>query len=337
MRILGNEFQGKEAEEMCKLIAISLWVIGFVLFQGDFAFSVDQESQSVQSAKKEGKVVLWTSGWTPTMAKQIGESFKKRYGLHDLQFTYAATRTAEIIAKVTQELKVNRLSVDIISGGIPEFYYELLRADEIMKYNSPEYRFFPMVEGTCAEPGYWVSSTAFSPTAIMWNPKYVKKDITSYNDLLDPQLKGMVCSLDARKSDSGLSGYFGLRKILEKEFFVQLARQDIFWLGRTPDIANRVATGERPVAFMGSNRSTFDVAMSGIEVKLIYPKEGVVVLSMPFVPLAKAPHPHATQLLIDYLHSAEGQKIISDGGYFIGRKGVPLSPRLQSIFLPLRH
>lgn len=320
---------------MRKITAIVVLLIGFVLFGGDVARGDDEQRKVIEAAKKEGKVVFWTSGWSPTTASLIGEGFKKKYGLQGLQFIYAPTRTAEIIAKVSQELKAQRLTVDVINGGIPEFFYQLLKLGEVMRYDSPEYRYFPTIKGVFAEPPYWVASTAYCPTAMSWNPKYVKKAITTYTDLLDPQLKGKICSIDARKSDSGLTGYFGLRTILGRDFFVQLARQDLFWLSRTSDIANRVGTGERPVSFMGSNRSAYDTAIEGIECEISYPKEGVVILCMPFVPLAKAPHPHATRLLIDYLHSVEGQKIISDSGYFIGRKGVALSPKVAKYTPPL--
>ena len=125
------------------------------------------------------------------------------------------------LPKCTQELKVRRLTVDIISGAMPEFFYDLLKAGEVMKYDSPEYKYFPKIKGLLCEPGYWVPTTSMSFVP-MWNPKYIKKDLVKYTDLLDPQFKGMIVSGDPMKSESSLTYYLGLRKILDKDFFRSL-------------------------------------------------------------------------------------------------------------------
>ncbi len=196
-----------------------------------------------------------------------------------------------------------------------------------MKYESPEYKYFKNIKGLLYEPGYWVptSSMAFIP---MWNPKHVKKGLTNYNDLLNPQFKGLIVSGDPIKSESNLMYYMGVRKILNKEYMQKLAKQNITWLTRMPDVTTRVVTGELPVAFLGNNRTAYVAAMEGAEIKVLYPKEGVIILSNPFVPLAKAPHPNATKLLIDYVSSKEGQSLmIEKSGYFIGREDVPIPPK----------
>jgi ABC-type Fe3+ transport system substrate-binding protein len=159
-------------------------------------------------------VVYWSSGMSPAVFKAVEEGFKRKYGLKEFQVVSFPMRTTEIVAKVTQELKVGRLTVDTISGGIPVFYYQLLKAGELMRYDSPEYKQFENIGGW-NEPGYWVMSNGYT-LLMMWNPKHLKKGLTIYSDLLDPQLKGKMCSGDAKNSDSVLLGYCALRKILNE-------------------------------------------------------------------------------------------------------------------------
>ncbi len=314
-----------------KIIVLSL--AGVFLLAITQAFGREEQSRLVDGAKKEGKVVYWASGLTPDLAKAIEQGFKKRYSLDEFQVVYAPTRTAEQVAKVSQELKARRLTVDIISGAMPEFFYDLLRAGEVMKYDSPEYKHFPMVKGICAEPGYWVGTYAWS-AVIMWNPKVIKKDLNTYTDLLDPQFKGMIVSGDPKRSESYLMGYLGLRKILGKDFFLKLAQQNIVWYNRGPDVMNRVVTGERPVAFLGNNRNAYVAATEGAEIRVCYPKEGVAMETNNCVILAKAPHPNAAKLLIDYVSSEEGQRLLVEkSGYFIVREGVPI-PSKARVFAP---
>src|SRR4030042_4627748 len=188
---------------------ISLFLVGLFLLEVSHAFGVEDRAKLIEGARKEGKVVYWATGMSPPLVKAIQEGFKKKYGLKEFEVIVFQRRTTEIISLVTQELRAGRLTVDIISGGIPVFYYELLRAGELMKYDSPEYQHFERIGGW-GEPGYWVMSGGYSPV-MMWNPKRFKKGLEKYTDLLDPQLKGKICAGDAAKVDAALYGYLTLR------------------------------------------------------------------------------------------------------------------------------
>jgi iron(III) transport system substrate-binding protein len=307
---------------------ISVLLVGCLFLGVSQTFAAEDQSKLIEGAKKEGKVIYWASGLTPELVKAIEEGFKKKYGLRDFQVVYASSRTTEIVAKVSQELMARRLTVDIITGSMPEFFYDLLKAGEVMKYESPEYKYFKNMKGLLHEPGYWAPtiSMSFIP---MWNPKSIKKDIVKYADLLDPEFKGLFVSGDPMKSESYLTYYMGLRKILDKEYMMKLAKQDILWLTRSPDVTTKVVTGERPVTFMGNNRTAYVAAMEGADIKVVFPKEGALILSNPFVTLAKAPHPNASKLLIDYVNSKEGQTLmVEKSGYFTAREDVPIPPKV---------
>ena len=320
--------KGKEVSEMFKVRFVSVLLVGCFVLGVTQAFGREDEAKLINEVKKEGKLVYWCSGLTADLAKVIEEGFKKRYGLQGFQVVYAPTRTTEAIAKLTQELRAKRVTVDMISGAMPQFHYELLKAGELMRYESPEYKYFSKTKGLDFEPGYWIPTNSYS-FVMMWNPKHVKKNIVTYTDLLDPQFKGMICSGDPMKSESFLTYYIGLRKILNKDFMLKLAKQDIMWLTRAPDVTTKVVSGERPVAFMGSNLKAYVAAMEGADIKVCYPKEGVVLMSNPFPILNKAPHPNAARLFTDYLSSREAQTLmVEKSSYFTAREDVPIPPKV---------
>ncbi len=320
---------------MSKVKVLAMVLIGFFLMGVSQVLGSEEQNKLIEGAKKEGKVVYWTSGLNPECSKAIEEGFKKRYGLHDFQVMYALTTSPEIITKVNQEIKAGRLTVDIISTTLPIFFYDLLKRGELMKYDSPEYKYFPQRKGLFVEPGYWVVSYAYFPV-MMWNPKYVKKDIVTYTDLLRPEFKGMIVSMDPKSSEAYLYSYIGLRKILEKDFFIKLAQQNIMWFRRGPDILNRVTTGERPVCFIGNTRNAYNASQEGINIRVCYPKEGVVLMPNPFIILAKGPHPNAAKLLVDYLNSVEGQRILVEkASYFTAREGVNVLPKATEPIPPV--
>ena len=67
-----------------------------------------------------------------------------------------------------------------------------------------------------------------------------------------------------------------------------------------------------------------EVKKTGVEVKLLYPKEGVVLF--PFAPLIMGPaaHPNMAKLFIDYIRSKPGTDRMADAGVCLiyGRPGV---------------
>ena len=83
---------------------ISLLSIVFFIFEIGQAFATDDQAKLIEGAKKEGKVVYWSTGLTQPAAKALEEGYKKKYGLpKDFQVVYAPHRTTEIMAKLYQE------------------------------------------------------------------------------------------------------------------------------------------------------------------------------------------------------------------------------------------
>ncbi len=86
------------------------------------------------------------------------------------------------------------------------------------------------------------------------------------------------------------------------------------------DPAQRTAQGERQVAAEGSENAAFRTRRAGGPITPIYPTEGSPVVPVGGAIMAAAPHPNAAQLLVHFILSPEGQKILADYG---GRSFLP--------------
>ena len=67
----------------------------------------------------------------------------------------------------------------------------------------------------------------------------------------------------------------------------------------------------------------------GCPIELVYPDPTPGAVT-PLVVARRSPHPYAAALLVDYLLSESGQKILADRGWFSGRRGIkPKYPELD--------
>jgi len=55
---------------MFKMI-LSCLLAGFLLLGGTHAFGLEDQSKLIEGAKKEGKVVYWSSGLTPDLIRRL--------------------------------------------------------------------------------------------------------------------------------------------------------------------------------------------------------------------------------------------------------------------------
>ena len=194
--------------------------------------------------------------------------------------------------------------------GSAIFYGQLHKRGHLMKYNSPGYANFAdnvtgKKKGAAARPGYFVSSM-INVFALVWNPKYVKEDLKTWNDVLKPKYKGKIIVADILKSATVVNVYGGLRRRIPKSYYEGLAKLDPMFILSHRSIVRKIVAGEKWIGVMTSVGLAYKSAKKGIKIKAVIPPGGTVALGYPFVLLSKAPNPNAGKVWMDYLHSRRG-------------------------------
>lgn len=94
-----------------------------------------------------------------------------------------------------------------------------------------------------------------------------------------------------------------------------------------------LASGEVPLALLSHAKNTFQLHSTNVDVTLVYPEEGTVLLPQTTTIMAAAPHPATARLFIDYMRSLRGTQLLMDSGatLFYGRPGI-VSP--DEVILP---
>ena len=333
--------KGHKREVRFGLGAIVLTVVAaFILTSGAVSFGKEPpalkglsgaEKQRVQNlidgARKEGALTWWDTIMDVAASTKIINDFKEYYGLKKISVSIPRMRTGTLTAKVEEELKAGKLTVDVISVAALGWFYELLERGELLKYDSPEYKFYgPASRAGLCMKSYWVSDAyVFVPA---WNEKCFSsppKPIESWNDLLRPEFKGKIVQGDVLKSTSYSATFKGVESVMGKEFFKKLAKQDTTVIMGTKRTQEKMLTCENPVDMSSMPTRLYQLSLETdtSAYKNAYPKEGVLPLPQPMAILKPAKNPNAAKLMIDYMRSERGQKTHGKiVGFASGREGI---------------
>jgi iron(III) transport system substrate-binding protein len=230
-----------------------------------------------------------------------------------------------LLNKILTESLGGRNTWDVVVGRA-EMVLPLLQKKLIAPYRSPETRMID--EQLVDKESYW---TAYYVNSLVlgWNTKLVRKEDVprTYEDLLNPKWKGGLISLDSEAYGMlvGLERAWGRDKALA--YFKNLAALDpVLKRGNTERVQLTVA-GEYSL-IVAYNQTIERLTARGAPIDWI-PLEPVVTQAVPVMLSAKAPHPNAAQLFIDFVLSKEGQEMLRTFQRIPVRKDVePDPPRL---------
>ena len=129
-------------------------------------------------------------------------------------------------------------------------------------------------------------------------------------------------SNDSGNSATGILAYIGLRSVLGADYFRELAKMKPAFVLRSEATAERLISGQDLMAFGGMPTRVHQYNERGANLDFLLPSEGVVLLGQGSFILAKAPHPNAARLWMDFVLSEAGQTILSKREALIsGRRG----------------
>jgi iron(III) transport system substrate-binding protein len=274
------------------------------------------QSAFYAKAKQEGKVVLYTT-LAASDNKPFRAAFEQAYPGVQLEI-YRASGTT-ILQKILTESRAGANLADVVLAEGAALH-PLKDANLLVRFDSPERKAF---EARFKDKdGFW---TDVYPTvhSIPYNTKIVaQKDLPKrYTDLLDPKWKG--------KLGANRNNYMFIAAMLElygkekgEDFMRRLAQQEPQVRSGGTLTATLVGAGEMPLAFVVYANNVENVKESGSPVDWVRVDEPLYAESHPVAVMARASHPNAARLLVEFAISKNGQQLISDLGKMPGRSDV---------------
>ena len=275
-----------------------------------------------ESAKAESEVVLYSSLNNEQIVTLV-EAFKRKYPFLSPSF-YRAT-SERILQRALTEAKAGRHAADVFTSA--GFQLQLLKENGLtQKYIPPEAAAYD--EGFKDPEGHWVSVHSLL-NAMAYNTQLVRASEApkKYQDLLAPKWKG---KLGVNLQDP--EWYVNLQRRLGKEkarnFLKALAAQQPALRDGHNITAQLLAAGE---FYAVSNTYAHIVARikaQGGPVEYVF-DEPVITYIHPIALAKFAPHPNAGKLLISFILSVEGQKMLRDQGRIPGHRDI--DPKVFSV------
>jgi iron(III) transport system substrate-binding protein len=287
----------------------------------------------LEAAKKEGKVVWYTSLALPS-AEKVAKLFEAAYP--GIKVEVHRTGSERILSRVMQELKANIKNADVVHTSDAGHFVLLKNQNLLMKHTPPGVEGFPA--GFKDKDGFYYGLRA-TVSVIAYNTKAVSaaEAPRGWKDLLDPKWKGKMVTAHPGYSGVIATHVLALVNQYGWDYFKQLAQNRLMLVQSAVDPSGVVASGERQVAVDGGEYTFYQTKKKGNPLEIVYPKEGVPLIVSPTAITSFAPHPNAARLFTDFSFSREVQQVMADSeGLYTGHPEVKYpadKPKLSELKL----
>src|SRR6185437_8325698 len=266
--------------------------------------------QLIEAAKKEGKVVWYTSVDLP-LAEKIGKSFEAKYP--GISVSVERTGAERVFQRIGQEYASNIHAVDVVNSSDAAHFIVWKRDGILLPYVPEDVAKYPAehrdIDGQFASFRVWLSIIAYNTNMVK-----AEEAPKSFADLLDPKWKGKIVKAHPGYSGTIMTATYQMQRDLGWSFFEQLAKQNIMQVQSSADPPKKLDLGERAVMADGNEYNIFQMKEAGRPVEPVYATEGSPLIIGPNGVFKDAPNPNAARLFQSFSLSREAQQLIIDVG-----------------------
>ncbi len=279
------------------------------------AWAQDDWAKTVDAARKEGKLVIYSASIGSPSLKAVIKSFEQKYGI---SIELLEARASEVRERVRVEQAAGRFLGDVHHNGSTTTW--LMMRDGNFQPHGP----VPNIKNII--PPYEADDVRIPAEVIsyglMINRNLVKPgdEPKSWKDILDPRWTGKILSDDYRALGGGAVFFVVMHDTFGKEFLEKLATQKPVFSRDIQNSERRVARGEYPL-YLPFSLQDYNT-LKGLPVKPIVPAEGRPYVRFDLAMLKNAPRPNAARLFMNHYLEPEQQIIYANAGYNPVVKGV---------------
>ena len=141
-------------------------------------------------------------------------------------------------------------------------------------------------------------------------------NITSYEDLLDPALKGQITTADPNSSSSAWNNLSNIMAAFgtdseEAWAYIEQLMPNLVMLGSSSQVFKQVQQGEYVVGLTYEDGAVGLLRDGAENIRLQYPTNGTSASAFGTALVKNGPNPENAKLMIDFICSAEGQTALA--------------------------
>jgi iron(III) transport system substrate-binding protein len=265
-----------------------------------------------QAARAEGRLTWYVAQQDTETAELFGRTFTARHP--GIQVDVIRVTGQVAYQRLMLDIKNRTPHCDVFSATDISHMPALKERNELTPFRPDNFANMRPEFRALADEG-WHMPTNAGRWVLIHNSNKVTAAAApkAWTDLLDPRLKGQV-SL-AHPAFSGGAGVWvlTLRKAYGWQYFEKLARNNPRIGRSTLDTVSLLSSGEcqvGPTWLPGVQRAVD----KGSPITVVQPTDGVVVMVFPSAIPARAPHPNAARLFMQWMLSEEFSTMLAKDG-----------------------
>ncbi|WP_338787668.1 ABC transporter substrate-binding protein [Metabacillus sp. FJAT-53654] len=286
----------------------------------------DEGTENNEQTAIEGDLSFYTSQ-PDEDAQKLVDAFKGKFP--DVNVEIFRSGTEEVISKIQAENQAGEVQADVLLVADAVTFENLKSEDLLLSYKSEETSEIPE---TFVDKDGMYTGTKVMATVLAVNTEKVTDLPDSWNVLTTEEAKGQ--SIMPSPLYSGAAAYnlgvFTRNDEFNWDFYEKLKENEVMITEGNGAVQQAVAAGEKSYGMVVD----FIIARAkaeGSPIDLIYPKEGVPVITEPIAIMKNTSNETAAKAFVDFVLSEEGQKLAAEIGYTPIRKGVDAPEGLKSI------
>jgi iron(III) transport system substrate-binding protein len=280
----------------------------------------------IAAARREGSLSWYTS--TPvTQAQQLATTFEKQTGI---KVELLRTGGQAVLRRLQQEIAAGRPGADVVTTSDAGAANGLAKQGALVPFK-PE-GFDKLVEEARDRDGRWIAQRLQMVGMVARSDKVAEADMPkTWSDLMAPKYKGRMVMPDPSFTAIQLIVVSMLSQKLGWDFYKALRVNDTMIVQGHQQVYSTMAQGERLIAAEGADPRSFNDGKEVPNQKMIYPTEGVFIISSPSAILKGARSPNAAKLFAQFMISREAQIIMAESGIHAARIDIAPPPGQPSL------
>ncbi len=287
------------------------------------------DKADIDAARKEGALSWYTSTPFP-LVQHLVDKFQQETGI---KIQLLRTGGQAVLRRFQQEAAAGRPGADVMTMSDAGAANGLAKQG-LFEAFKPE-GFDKVVDAARDRDGRWIAQR-LSIVGMPIRGDKVKDVPQTWSDLKHPKYKGLMVMPDPSFTAIQLVVVGMLSRALGWDFYKALRANDTMIVQGHQQVFSTMQQGERVIGAEGADPRSFSDGQEVPNQTMIYPTEGVFIVSSPTAVIKGARNPNAAKLFAQFMISPPAQKMIAAGGIHSSRVDLP-PPRGQPALSEMKY